>query len=127
MHSTHSESSASVKSARTIPGMGGHLLKRKERRVPGDDNSNSIPTVGDFNIEQALTGFDKEKEFEKLTVDEAQVSKLYIQKPIEYVRQCTSTCRDRIRSRHSLTPFRVTHWTDWKGTEDVFLQATNGD
>ncbi|CCI43930.1 unnamed protein product [Albugo candida] len=74
VHSTHSESSASVKSARTIPGMGGHLLKRKERRVPGDDNSNSIPTVGDFNIEQALTGFDKEKEFEKLTVDEAQGS-----------------------------------------------------
>lgn len=65
--------------------MGGHLLKRKERRVPGDDNSNSIPTVGEFNIEQALTGFDKEKEFEKLTVDEAQVSKLYIWKPIEYV------------------------------------------
>ena len=77
VQSAHLESGASVKSGRTIPGMGGHLLKRKERRVPGDEKFTSAPSVGEFNIEQALTGFDKEKEFEKLTVDEAQVRKMY--------------------------------------------------
>lgn len=65
---------SSTKGSRTAPGMGGHLLKRKERKFPGDDKSSAVSTSNDFNIEQALTGFDKEKEFEKLTGDEQKVS-----------------------------------------------------
>ncbi|DBA02980.1 TPA: hypothetical protein N0F65_003168 [Lagenidium giganteum] len=63
-------------SGRTIPGMGGHLLKRKERRVPGDQN-NSAPEAansGEFNFQTGLNEFDKEEEFSKLTVQETKGS-----------------------------------------------------
>jgi len=64
--------SASSGGARTIPGMGGHLLKRKERRVPGGehDTTATLAAAGDFNFEERLNAFDKEEEFSKLSVEE---------------------------------------------------------
>lgn len=56
--------------------MGGHLLKRKERRVPGssDPAANDVAKSSEFNFEEGLNEFDKEKEFEKLTVSEMKGS-----------------------------------------------------
>lgn len=59
---------------RTIPGMGGHLLKRKERRVPGDSQeAPESAAVADFNFEQRLNDFNKEAEFSKIEVQETKV------------------------------------------------------
>ncbi|KAI9913956.1 hypothetical protein PsorP6_006402 [Peronosclerospora sorghi] len=58
----------------TIPGMGGHLLKRKERRVPGGKEGAGIgPDVasGEFNFAEGLNDFNKQQEFSKLQ-DEAK-------------------------------------------------------
>ncbi|KAK1941529.1 Protein LSM14 B [Phytophthora citrophthora] len=55
--------------ARTIPGMGGHLLKRKERRVPGGaEAAGTGPDAasGEFNFAEGLSDFDKQQEFSKL-------------------------------------------------------------
>ena len=46
--------------------MGGHLLQRKERGV--DDEKVPEDTVGEFDFESGLGGFNKEAEFSKLTV-----------------------------------------------------------
>ncbi|RHY45371.1 hypothetical protein DYB30_000837 [Aphanomyces astaci] len=68
-----SSSSQSNAASRTIPGMGGHLLRRKERRV---NNETGLPeggataTGGEFDFAGGLGDFDKEKEFSKLTVQE---------------------------------------------------------
>ncbi|CEG47018.1 Uncharacterized mRNA-associated protein RAP55 [Plasmopara halstedii] len=59
----------STSNARTIPGMGGHLLKRKERRVPGGADVAGIgpdATSGEFNFAERLNDFDKKQEFCKL-------------------------------------------------------------
>ncbi|KAL3670451.1 hypothetical protein V7S43_004770 [Phytophthora oleae] len=56
-------------SARTIPGMGGHLLKRKERRVPGGAEAAGVgpdAASGEFNFADGLSDFDKQQEFSKL-------------------------------------------------------------
>lgn len=66
---TPTQTQARTNTARTIPGMGGHLLKRKERRVPGGGEAvPSVPDVasGDFNFAERLTAFDKQQEFCKL-------------------------------------------------------------
>ncbi|CAH0473852.1 unnamed protein product [Peronospora belbahrii] len=58
--------------ARTIPGMGGHLLKRKERRAPGGTETSGVrpDTVSEeFNFAEGLSDFDKEQEFSKLEED----------------------------------------------------------
>ena len=46
--------------------MGGHLLRRKERGVDGE----KVPedTVGEFDFQGGLGGFNKEAEFSKLGV-----------------------------------------------------------
>ncbi|CAI5723218.1 unnamed protein product [Peronospora destructor] len=57
---------------RTIPGMGGHLLKRKERRVPNETERATVKpdaTSGEFNFAEGLSDFDKEHEFSKLEED----------------------------------------------------------
>ncbi|RLN76811.1 hypothetical protein BBJ28_00007654 [Nothophytophthora sp. Chile5] len=55
---------------RTIPGMGGHLLKRKERRVPGGNAEvggvGPAAASGEFNFAEGLNDFDKQEEFSKL-------------------------------------------------------------
>ncbi|ETW02257.1 hypothetical protein H310_05808, partial [Aphanomyces invadans] len=57
--------------ARTIPGMGGHLLRRKERRVPNESGLPDGPSAsGEFDFAGGLGDFDKAKEFSKLTIDE---------------------------------------------------------
>lgn len=58
---------------RTIPGMGGHLLKRRERRVPGDAEAPEAATDPDFNFEERLNDFNKEAEFSKIEVKETKV------------------------------------------------------
>jgi hypothetical protein len=59
---------------RTIPGMGGHLLKRRERRAPGDSQeSPESATVADFNFEERLNDFNKEAEYSKIEVKETKV------------------------------------------------------
>ncbi|KAF0693314.1 Aste57867_15718 [Aphanomyces stellatus] len=57
--------------ARTIPGMGGHLLKRKERRVNNENGHPDSAMGGEFDFAGGLGDFDKEKEFSKLTVEES--------------------------------------------------------
>ncbi|CAK4073429.1 unnamed protein product [Aphanomyces euteiches] len=56
--------------SRTIPGMGGHLLKRKERRVNSENGQPDI-AGGEFDFAGGLHDFDKEKEFSKLTIEES--------------------------------------------------------
>ncbi|KAG6610057.1 putative mRNA-associated protein RAP55 [Phytophthora cinnamomi] len=54
---------------RTIPGMGGHLLKRKERRVPGGADAAGVgpdDASTEFNFAEGLSDFDKQQEFSKL-------------------------------------------------------------
>uniref|UniRef100_M4BC25 DFDF domain-containing protein n=1 Tax=Hyaloperonospora arabidopsidis (strain Emoy2) TaxID=559515 RepID=M4BC25_HYAAE len=60
--------------SRTIPGMGGHLLNRKERRGPGGVDENGAggrPETAscEFNFEAKLSDFDKQQEFSKLEED----------------------------------------------------------
>ncbi|CAI5729383.1 unnamed protein product [Hyaloperonospora brassicae] len=60
--------------SRTIPGMGGHLLHRKERRGPGgldEAGSGARPETasGEFNFAAKLGDFDKQQEFSKLEED----------------------------------------------------------
>jgi protein LSM14 len=70
--------------ARTIPGMGGHLLKRKERRAPagaeaagvGPDDAKS----GEFNFADGLNDFDKQEEFTKMEESAGQEVKGSYQK-----------------------------------------------
>ncbi|OWZ14886.1 hypothetical protein PHMEG_00011554 [Phytophthora megakarya] len=56
----------STGNARTIPGMGGHLLKRKERRAGGSDASGPDAASGEFNFAEGLNDFDKQEEFSKM-------------------------------------------------------------
>ncbi|GMF24264.1 unnamed protein product [Phytophthora lilii] len=53
---------------RTIPGMGGHLLKRKERRAPGGAEPGVRPddASGEFDFAEGLNDFDKQQEFSKM-------------------------------------------------------------
>lgn len=65
---------------RTIPGMGGHLLKRKERRVPGGEQHEqtaAVATAQDFDFEERLTAFNKEEEFSKLSTEQPKVRWLF--------------------------------------------------
>ena len=60
--------------SRTIPGMGGHLLHRKERRGPGgldEAGAGGRPETasGEFNFAAKLGDFDKQQEFSKLEED----------------------------------------------------------
>uniref|UniRef100_A0AAV1TL13 Uncharacterized protein n=1 Tax=Peronospora matthiolae TaxID=2874970 RepID=A0AAV1TL13_9STRA len=60
--------------SRTIPGMGGHLLNRKERHGPGgvdETGAGGRPETvsGEFNFEAKLNDFDKQQEFIKLEED----------------------------------------------------------
>ncbi|RLN65621.1 hypothetical protein BBP00_00002732 [Phytophthora kernoviae] len=69
--------------ARTIPGMGGHLLKRKERRVPsGAEGAGVGPddASGEFNFAEGLNDFDKQQEFSKLEENTKTESKGSYQK-----------------------------------------------
>lgn len=52
---------------RTIPGMGGHLLKRRERGAHEDKKLE--PVNSEFDFKGGLEGFDKMKEYSKLTLD----------------------------------------------------------
>ncbi|KAF4041827.1 FDF domain-containing protein [Phytophthora infestans] len=58
-----------MNNSRTIPGMGGHLLKRKERRVPGGTDAAGVRPAdasGEFNFADGLSDFNKQQEFSKL-------------------------------------------------------------
>lgn len=73
---SHNRQQNAGSSTRTIPGMGGHLLKRKERRVPGGDQSDvavAVATNGDFNFEEALNDFRKDEEYAKIPEKETKV------------------------------------------------------
>ncbi|TMW64623.1 hypothetical protein Poli38472_011503 [Pythium oligandrum] len=63
--------------SRTIPGMGDHLLKRRERRVPGGGDPTSVTSGNDFNFENGLNDFDKEEEFNKLSLDDNKAKGSY--------------------------------------------------
>lgn len=70
----HSRQQNAGASTRTIPGMGGHLLKRKERRVPGGDQGDvAVATNGDFNFEEALNDFHKDEEYAKIPEKDTKV------------------------------------------------------
>ncbi len=54
---------------RTIPGMGGHLLKRRERGAHDDKKLEPVNSELEFDFKGGLEGFDKMKEYSKLTLD----------------------------------------------------------
>lgn len=66
---------------RMIPGMGGHLLRVKERGV-GEKMPES--STGDFDFERCLGGFDKEKEFSQLNLNEGSPSSPSAAAPTSY-------------------------------------------
>ncbi|KAG3109042.1 hypothetical protein PI124_g14186 [Phytophthora idaei] len=66
---TQTQRRSQTNNARTIPGMGGHLLKRKERRVPGGADAAGVgpdDASGEFNFADGLNDFNKQQEFSKL-------------------------------------------------------------
>lgn len=74
-NSSSSSGGAASGGARTIPGMGGHLLKRKERRVPGGEHeaTATVAAATDFDFEERLNAFNKEEEFSKISTEEPKV------------------------------------------------------
>ncbi|KAG7388006.1 Protein LSM14 A [Phytophthora pseudosyringae] len=74
-HARRQPQGSTGNNARTIPGMGGHLLKRKERRAPGGaDAAGGVRpdnASGEFNFAEGLSDFDKQQEFSKLEEDTA--------------------------------------------------------
>ncbi|OQR92897.1 hypothetical protein THRCLA_08587 [Thraustotheca clavata] len=60
-----------AESHRTIPGMGGHLLKRKERRIGGDTSMTESELAADFDFSVGLHDFNKEQEYNKMSMDNA--------------------------------------------------------
>ncbi|EQC33088.1 hypothetical protein SDRG_09607 [Saprolegnia diclina VS20] len=57
---------------RTIPGMGGHLLKRKERRVGADTGMTDSEIAAEFDFAVGLTDFNKEDEYSKMSMTNAE-------------------------------------------------------
>ncbi|KAG7397778.1 Protein LSM14 A [Phytophthora boehmeriae] len=83
VHSQQRRQGQQSNAARTIPGMGGHLLKRKERRVPtGVEGAGAGPddASGEFNFAEGLNDFDKQQEFSKLEENTKKESKGSYQK-----------------------------------------------
>jgi hypothetical protein len=101
--------------SRTIPGMGDHLLRRKERRVAGE-NPNEVKEVkGEFNFEQNLKDFDKEKEFSQLSIQESKVNWFYLPfSPYISIRSHLTNIyggRELIKNLPFLIPSLVMHLT----------------
>ncbi|KAE9015970.1 hypothetical protein PF011_g7374 [Phytophthora fragariae] len=77
------QGNTSTAAGRTIPGMGGHLLKRKERRAPGGADAAGVgpdDASTEFNFANGLNDFDKQQEFSKLEENAKQESKGSYQK-----------------------------------------------
>ncbi|KAJ0402980.1 hypothetical protein P43SY_009237 [Pythium insidiosum] len=96
--SSSARSGSAAGGARTIPGMGDHLLKRKERRVPGGADQTSVTSGSDFNFEQGLEGFDKEEEFSKLSLNESKAKGSYQKSSFFDTISCEAL--DRLEGHH---------------------------
>ncbi|GLD96874.1 hypothetical protein PINS_up005557 [Pythium insidiosum] len=96
--SSSSSSARGGGGSRTIPGMGDHLLKRKERRVPGGGDQTSVTSGSDFNFEQGLEGFDKEEEFSKLSLNESKAKGSYQKSSFFDTISCEAL--DRLEGHH---------------------------
>ncbi|KUF83697.1 hypothetical protein AM588_10000582 [Phytophthora nicotianae] len=82
--------------------MGGHLLKRKERRVPGGADAAGVgpdEASGEFNFAEGLNDFNKQQEFSKLEESAKQEPKGSYQKSSFFDTISTAIQNERAEER----------------------------